>query len=72
MQGIYNSKREVIKGSIVVMHMSDNSMYTAVALDILLTANAKKADSDPTKFIVGRLSDYLTGGYIQKASIKKY
>ncbi len=64
--GIYNNNGEVEKGSVLVMHMSDTSPYTAVALDVLLTANAAKADSDPTKFKVGRLTDYLSEGYSQK------
>lgn len=63
--GIYTSNGEVKKGSILVMHMSDSSVYTATALDILLTANAAKADSDPSKFKVGRLTDYLVEGYSQ-------
>jgi len=66
MAGIYDKQGRLQKGSILVMHMSDTSPYTPIALDILLTANAAKADSDPTKFKVGRLSDYLTNGYIQK------
>ncbi len=66
MEGIYDKQGRLQKGSILVMHMSDTSPYTPIALDILLTANAAKADSDPTKFKVGRLSDYLTNGYIQK------
>jgi peptidoglycan/xylan/chitin deacetylase (PgdA/CDA1 family) len=68
MDGIYDKRGRLQKGSILVMHMSDTSPYTPIALDILLTANAAKADSDPTKFRVGRLSDYLTNGYIQKRS----
>lgn len=63
--GIYAENGEVKKGAILVMHMSDSSVYTAMALDILLTANAAKADTDPSKFKVGRLSDYLTDGYSQ-------
>jgi peptidoglycan-N-acetylglucosamine deacetylase len=55
----------VKKGSIMIMHMSDTALYTAVALDILLTANEAKSDSDPSKFRVGRLSDYLISGYSQ-------
>ena len=31
----------------------------------MLTANEAKADSDPSKFKVGRLSDYLIEGYSQ-------
>ena len=72
LDGLYNSKGELKKGAVLVMHMSDNSMYTALAVDILLTANAKKADSDPTKFTVGRLSDYLSDSYTQKTRKKAY
>ena len=57
--GIFTDKGEVIKGAILVMHMSDAAPLTPVALDLLLTANAAKADTDPSKFKVGRLSDYL-------------
>jgi peptidoglycan/xylan/chitin deacetylase (PgdA/CDA1 family) len=63
--GVYTKEGEVKKGAIVVMHMSDTAAYTATALDILLTANEAKADSDPAKFKVGRLSDYLIDGYSQ-------
>lgn len=62
--GLYE-KGAVKKGAVFVMHMSDNSLYTAKALDAILTANAEKSDGDPTKFIVGRLSDYLVDGYDQ-------
>lgn len=50
---------EVQSGSIIVMHMSDESKYTAKALDIYLTQNEQKKDDDPTKFKFARLSDYL-------------
>ena len=63
--GIFTETGEVKKGSIMIMHMSDTALYTAVALDILLTANEAKSDSDPSKFRVGRLSDYLISGYSQ-------
>lgn len=62
---VYTREGEVKKGAIMIMHMGDASVYTAMALDILLTANKAKADSDPTKFTVGRLSDYLIDGYAQ-------
>ena len=71
--GIYTKQGELKKGTILTMHMSDSSIYTPVALDILLTANEAKADSDPSKFKVGRLSDYLIDGYWQsnrKESLK--
>ena len=63
-KGFYKDGK-VINGAIFVMHMSDTSKYTARALDILLTLNEKKSDNDPTKFVVGRLSDYLVDGYDQ-------
>jgi peptidoglycan/xylan/chitin deacetylase (PgdA/CDA1 family) len=71
--GVYTTNGGVKKGAILVMHMGDTAVYTAMALDILLTANEAKADSDPSKFKVGRLSDYLTEGYSQinrKQSLK--
>mgnify|MGYP003614950202 FL=1 len=63
--GIYTPSGELKKGSVLIMHCSDTSLFTAIALDILLTANAAKANNDPTKFTVGRLSDYLRDGYSQ-------
>jgi len=69
--GIYNEKGGIRKGSILVMHMSDTAKLTPQALDILLTANENRADSDSKKFKVGRLSDYLTGNYSQAMKIKK-
>lgn len=63
--GVYAKNGAVKKGAILVMHMGDTSAYTATALDILLTANEAKADSDPSKFKVARLSDYLPEGYSQ-------
>lgn len=68
-KGFYKDGK-VINGAIFVMHMSDTSKYTARALDILLTLNEKKKDDDPTKFIVGRLSDYLIAGYDQSRKVK--
>lgn len=62
---IYDKKGELKKGSILIMHMADGSVFTAMALDILLTANEAKADADPSKFIVGRLPDYVKEGYVQ-------
>jgi len=49
----------------LVMHMSDTSKFTALALDLVLTANEKRAYDDPARFTVGRLSDYLVPGYDQ-------
>jgi peptidoglycan/xylan/chitin deacetylase (PgdA/CDA1 family) len=63
--GLFTKYGEVKKGAILIMHMGDAEVYTAAALDILLTANEAKADSDPSKFKVGRLSDFLTAGYSQ-------
>lgn len=62
---IYTGKGEVRKGAILILHMGDSVACTATAIDLLLTANAAKADTDPSKFKVGRLSDYLTDGYSQ-------
>ncbi len=58
-------KGAVKNGAVFVMHMSDVSRYTARALDILLTLNERKAADDPTRFEVGRLSDFLVDGYNQ-------
>lgn len=63
--GVYTNSGEVKKGAILVMHMGDSCPYTPMALDILLTANEAKADSDPSKFKVGKLSEYLRDGYSQ-------
>jgi len=62
---LYAKNGGLKKGVILIMHMGDPEVYTATALDILLTANEAKADTDPSKFKVGRLSDYLTDGYTQ-------
>ncbi len=59
------------KGAIFVMHMTSAAKYTATALDVVLTANEKKADDDPTKFKVGLLSDYLGYGYSQEKTKKQ-
>ena len=61
---------KVRKGAILVMHMSDSAKYTAHALDAILTANERRADTDPAKFIPAKLSDYLLEDYDQ-ASAKK-
>ena len=68
-KGFYKDGK-VLNGAIFVMHMSDTSKYTARALDILLTLNEKKKENDPTKFEVGRLSDYLIDGYDQSRKVK--
>ncbi|AIF51319.1 polysaccharide deacetylase [Pelosinus sp. UFO1] len=72
-EGVYAKNGSVKKGAILTMHMGDSCIYTPTALDILLTANEAKSDTDPSKFKVGRLSDYLIDGYSQinrKKSLK--
>ncbi len=59
------TQNKVRKGATLVMHMSDNSKYTALALDALLTENEKKPLNDPSRFICARFSDYLPDGYDQ-------
>ena len=44
-------------GNIIILHMSDNSVYTADALDRCLTEIKKNTKGPPFKF--ARLSDYL-------------
>ena len=46
-------------GSVVVMHMNTNSIYTAQALDRYLLYIESLPDGDPGKFRFARLSDYL-------------
>jgi len=41
--------------------MSDNSLYTAEALEIILSENAAKSEDKQVKF--ARLDDYLVEGY---------
>ena len=55
----------VKRGAILVMHMSSTAARTAVALDMLLTANDSLPEGHPGKFKVGLLGDYLTGDYDQ-------
>lgn len=62
---IFDENGKVRNGAILVMHMSDSGEYTAVALDMILTANDQRKDNDPAKFIPARLSDYLKDGYDQ-------
>lgn len=64
-QGLYDENGNLRKGAILVMHMTEAACYTPLALDVLLTANEKKANTDPSKFRVANLGDYLTGGYKQ-------
>ena len=68
--GLYY-RDQVRKGAIFVMHMTAAAKYTAHAVDLILTANEKKADNDPTKFKVGLLSDYLNENYSQAKSPKE-
>ncbi|MEA4970984.1 MAG: polysaccharide deacetylase family protein [Candidatus Pelethousia sp.] len=52
-------------GTVIVMHMSDNSLYTAEALDAFLTENDNKPAAQ--QFVCRRLSDYLDGSYTNPA-----
>ncbi len=63
--GLYDGKGGVRNGSIIIMHMTDGAKYTAEALDYLLTVNDNRDDSDPKKFKVGLLADYVTDEYNQ-------
>lgn len=45
-------------GSIIIMHMSDNSIYTAEALDLYLTGLKQQKDRK-VPYTFARLSDYL-------------
>ena len=63
--GLYTPNGEMNKGAVLIFHMGDSTPHAAVALDILLTANETKEDSDPSKFTVGKLTDYLIAGYSQ-------
>lgn len=56
-----NLKNNIKDGSVVILHMSDNSIYTADALDMFLTDNEQK--SEENRFVFRRLSDYLDGTY---------
>lgn len=46
-------------GSVVVMHINTNAVYTAQALDRYLNYIESLPDGDPGKFHFARLSDYL-------------
>lgn len=63
--GIFDAEGHVIPGAVLVMHMSDNSIYTPIALDLLMTMNDQRPDGDPAKFIPMPLSAYLKNGYHQ-------
>ncbi len=69
--GVYAKNGKVQKGAVLVMHMSDQSIYTAVALDMLMTINDKRSDDDPEKFIALPLSAYLSHNYSQINSDKR-
>lgn len=64
-EGIFDKDGRVIKGAVLVMHMSDQAVYTAPALDIVMTMNDARADDDPAKFYPMPLSAYLRDGYSQ-------
>ena len=68
--GLYYRKN-LRKGAIFVMHMTSAAQFTPNALDVILTANEKKADTDPTKFKVGLLSEYLKDGYSQEKTARQ-
>ena len=69
--GLYYNKKALRKGAIFVMHMTSHAKFTPNALDVILTANEKKADDDPAKFRVGLLSDYLNENYSQAKSSRE-
>lgn len=48
-------------GAVIVMHMSDNSKYTAEALETVLAENSAKPEDEQVKF--ARLDTYLQDGY---------
>lgn len=58
-QGLYDEKGNLKKGTIIVMHMSDDAKFTAETIDKFLTENANKNENDPTRFVVGDLTTFL-------------
>lgn len=70
--GIFTPSGQLKKGAIVVLHMSENAVHTAQTLDILLTANEKKKKDDPSKFVLGRISDYIDENYNQVRLARKF
>lgn len=46
-----NLKKYTKSGAVLVMHMSDNSIYTAAALDIYLSEMERKYQDDPYQFV---------------------
>ena len=71
-KGIYDRNGKVKNGAVLVMHMSDLSVYTPTALDLLLTINEQRADNDPAKFTALPLSAYLKNNYDQSKYGKNY
>lgn len=58
---LYKTLKSNIKsGSVVVMHMSPNSIYTAEALDMFFAYNEQQRDN--LRFTFARVSDYLDSG----------
>lgn len=51
-------KRNTKSGAVIIMHMSDNSIYTAEALDIYLTEMEQKTSGE--RYIFCRLTDALS------------
>ncbi|MBM6761780.1 polysaccharide deacetylase family protein [Megamonas hypermegale] len=70
-KGIYDRNGKVKNGAVLVMHMSDLSVYTPTALDLLLTINEQRADNDPAKFTTLPLSAYLKNNYDQSDYSRK-
>lgn len=70
-EGIYDRNGKVINGAVLVMHMSDESTFTPIALDLLLTINEQRADNDPAKFTALPLSAYLKNNYDQSDYSRK-
>lgn len=52
-------RMKIQDGSVVVMHINTNSIYTAQALDRYLNYVEGLPEGDPNKFNFARLSDYL-------------
>lgn len=52
-------RMKIQDGSIVVMHINTNSVYTAQGLDRYLNYVESLPDGDPNKFNFAKLSDYL-------------
>ena len=52
-------RMKIQDGSVVVMHINNNSVYTAQGLDRYLNYVESLPDGDPNKFHFAKLSDYL-------------